>query len=199
MGCKWLCVEGSGGGKGRFLTYYSWGICFLQRSGHLGWVIRGWIFLASVHWFRVRPMLCGIPSSELDHFGWGSIQVWEVCVQILTLSLLCFCACFCEFTQIYKAVFWNNYYPWWVRESVKAWKIIVYTRAQGLIWNLYIITYFAVVLYSHLKTSLGQFKLVLSKGGGGNQGCSCIFCVQNWSVIGFIFSNIQPYTLHKGY
>ena len=53
---------------------------------------------------------------------------------------------------------------------MKAWKIILYTRAQGLIWNLYIITYFAVVLYSHLETSLGQFKLVLSKGGGGGGG-----------------------------
>ena len=86
------------------------GFAFCKEVGILVELLWGWIFwplsidLELDPCFVASPGLEG-PSSELDHFGWGSIQVWEVCVRILTLSLLCFCVCFCEFTQIYKAVF----------------------------------------------------------------------------------------------
>ena len=81
------------------------GFAFCKEVDILVELLWGWIFLASVHWFRVRPMLCGIPYSELDHFGWGSIQVWEVCVRILTLSLLCFSYVFVNSLRYIKLYF----------------------------------------------------------------------------------------------
>ena len=46
----------------------------MQKSGHLGQVREAEFVLDLVDWSKVRPILCGIPSSELDHFGclgWG--------------------------------------------------------------------------------------------------------------------------------
>ena len=62
--------------------------------------------------------------------------------------------------------------------------------------NLYIITYFAVVLYSHLKTSLGQFKLVFSKGvgggGGGIKGVPVFFVSKIDLLSGSSFQTFNP-------
>ena len=35
-------------------------------------------FLDFVHWSRARPTLCGIPSSELDHFGCPGMGAGEI-------------------------------------------------------------------------------------------------------------------------
>ena len=41
----------------------------LHKSGHLGQVREAEFVLDLVDWSKVRPILCGIPSSEQDHFG----------------------------------------------------------------------------------------------------------------------------------
>ena len=58
-------MQSSGAGEGRLFSYQGFLFFAQKRTSWLSSYQVGFVL------DFVRPMLCGIPSGGLDHFGWG--------------------------------------------------------------------------------------------------------------------------------